>query len=238
MSPRARRRRAVMFAGLALASGSLAAGQVRGRVGEVEARVGPLVPVVVTRAAVESGTRIGPRRAERLLAVRRVPARFAPRDALAAVEEAIGLETSVAMPEGSYVTASALGTGEDEETSGPPLRRGERALELRVAGGEGIRPFAGPGARVDVLVSSEAGGGRSYLALEDVELLDLRAGDPAAGSDEAGAPASSVATLRVTLRQAVFLTAAENFGREIRLLARPPGDRRRSGGAAVPARSL
>jgi pilus assembly protein CpaB len=91
---------------------------------------------------------------------------------------------------------------------------------------------------VDVLVSSEAGGGRSYLALEDVELLDLRPGDPSAGPDEGGAPASSVATLRVTLRQAVFLTAAENFGREIRLLARPPGDRRRSGGAAVPARSL
>jgi pilus assembly protein CpaB len=30
----------------------------------------------------------------------------------------------------------------------------------------------------------------------------------------------------VTLRQAVYLTAAESFAREIRLLVRAPGDRR------------
>jgi hypothetical protein len=35
----------------------------------------------------------------------------------------------------------------------------------------------------------------------------------------------------VTLRQAVYLTAAENFGREVGLLVRPPGDRSRSAGA-------
>jgi hypothetical protein len=33
----------------------------------------------------------------------------------------------------------------------------------------------------------------------------------------------------VTLRQAVYLTAADNFGREIRLLVRPPGDRSTTG---------
>jgi len=30
------------------------------------------------------------------------------------------------------------------------------------------------------------------------------------------------------VRQAVYLTAADNFGREIRLLIRPPGDRART----------
>jgi hypothetical protein len=35
----------------------------------------------------------------------------------------------------------------------------------------------------------------------------------------------------VTLRQAVYLTAADNFAREIRLLARPPGDRAPAGAA-------
>jgi hypothetical protein len=35
----------------------------------------------------------------------------------------------------------------------------------------------------------------------------------------------------VTLRQAVYLTAADNFAREIRLLARPPGDRSAAGAA-------
>ena len=50
--------------------------------------------------------------------------------------------------------------------------------------------------------------------------------------------ADSVATLRVTLRQAVYLTAAENFAREVRLLARPPGDRERDDAAEVAAGEL
>ena len=89
---------------------------------------------------------------------------------------------------------------------------------------------------MDVVVSTEPGGtgGRSFVALADVELLALR-DDSAASAyggadDEAprGAP-SALATLRVTLRQAVYLTAADNFGREIRLLVRPPGDRSTTG---------
>jgi hypothetical protein len=56
------------------------------------------------------------------------------------------------------------------------------------------------------------------VALEDVELLGVR---------------GAVAALRVTARQAVYLTAAANFAHEIRLLVRPPGDRRRIGSAAV-----
>ena len=62
------------------------------------------------------------------------------------------------------------------------------------------------------------------LALEDVEVLAARP----APATEAGAP-QVAATLRVTVRQAVYLTAAAAFAREIRLLARAPGDRRRTG---------
>jgi len=104
---------------------------------------------------------------------------------------------------------------------------------------------------VDVLVSTEGreGAGRSFLTLEAVELLDLR---PGAGGGEgdaeegegpvtregAAAAASATATLRVTTRQAVYLTAAQNFAREVRLLPRPPGDRSRAGRAAVGAGGL
>ena len=62
---------------------------------------------------------------------------------------------------------------------------------------------------------------RRFLALQDVELLDLRgAGEATAADpgDEGAASAAAVATLRVTLRQAVYLTAAGNFAREVRLL--------------------
>jgi pilus assembly protein CpaB len=48
---------------------------------------------------------------------------------------------------------------------------------------------------------------------------------------DAASAATALATLRVTVRQAVYLTAADNFAREIRLLARPPGDRSAAGAA-------
>jgi len=47
--------------------------------------------------------------------------------------------------------------------------------------------------------------------------------------DADAASGSATATLRVTLKQAVYLTAAQNFAREVRLLPRAPGDRRRAG---------
>jgi pilus assembly protein CpaB len=85
---------------------------------------------------------------------------------------------------------------------------------------------------VDVLITTETGehAGRTALALEDVELLALKADDGtgAAGPDNATG-GTATATLRVTLKQAVYLTAAQNFARETRLLPRAPGDYRRAG---------
>ena len=140
--------------------------------------------------------------------------------------------------------AASLG-GRGGRASGAPagLRKGERAVEVAVAGGAGLEDAAGPGARVDVLVSTEAGEGpgRSFLALEDVEVLDLGPAAPDAPAPETegdGPAASATATLRVTLRQAVYLTAAQNFAREVRLLPRPAGDRSRAGRAAVSAGGL
>ena len=77
------------------------------------------------------------------------------------------------------------------------------------------------------------------MALEDVELLALRAAATGLDADPVGeATATALATLRVTARQAVYLTASQNFGRELRLLVRPPGDRRRSGPIEVGAGDL
>jgi pilus assembly protein CpaB len=50
------------------------------------------------------------------------------------------------------------------------------------------------------------------------------------GDDPSAGP-TALATLRVTLRHAIYLTAADNFAREIRLLPRPPGDHSRAGQA-------
>jgi pilus assembly protein CpaB len=234
---KARRRRGLLLLSLALASGGLAASQVRQRERNVESRIGPLVPVVVAARDVPADARV-PRGA---LAVRRVPAGFVPPDALRSPEDAAGARTSAPLVAGGYVTTGYLQVAQGSPVdSGDALGRGERALEIAVGGGSALAGAA-PGARVDVLVSTEsrAGAGRTYVALEDVELLGLRGGSGATGYErpEGHTAATALATLRVTVRQAVFLTAAETFGREIRLLVRPPGDRSRSA-AAVSADQL
>ena len=108
------------------------------------------------------------------------------------------------------------------------MRRGERAVEVVATGSAALAA----GARVDVLVTRErgSGGGDTELALEDVEVLATR---PAPNRDDGGGGPQRAATLRVTVRQAVYLAAAGAFARDIRLLARAPGDHRLAGRSTV-----
>jgi len=230
---------------LALACGGLAASEVGGRVRDVERRVGAPVPVLVAARDLPADRELG--RAD--VVVRQVPSRYVSPGALSSADDVAGARTAVPLPRGAPVTEVQLGSGGAGDPGGRDpgaLRRGERAVEVAVSGGAALSEAAAPGMRVDVLVSTDAreGPGRSFLALEDVELLDLRAGeggDAAAAREEEGTSAragTALATLRVTLRQAVYLTAAQNFAREVRLLARPPGDSRRRGRTSVGAASL
>ena len=223
------RRRGLLLLCFALVCGGLAASQVRERERRAAATLGPLVPVVVAQRDLAAERRLRPGD----VAIRQVPARFAPPDALGRARTLGGARTAVPVAQGGYLTAGLLGGGQGNDDGG--LRAGERALELAVAGG-GALASAQPGARVDVLVTSgrEDGSGRTFVALEDVELLGLRA----ASGEDGGAAPSSLAALRVTARQAVYMTAAANFAQEVRLLTRPPGDRQRIGAVAVEAGGL
>jgi pilus assembly protein CpaB len=226
------RRRGLLLLCFALVCGGLAASQVRERERRTEAAVGPLVETVVAKRELAGDHRLSPADLE----VRRVPARYLPPDALGAPGELVGVRVAVPVAAGAYVTAGMIG-GADPRGEAGPLRPGERALELAVAGGGALAGAQG-GTRVDVLVSvqREQGGGRTFVALEDVQLLALRptSGEQtAAASAEGPTEATSLATLRVTARQAVYLAAAANFAHEVRLLVRPPGDRKRIGTSAV-----
>jgi pilus assembly protein CpaB len=219
-----RRRRAVVMLALALLSGWLAASDVRSREQRVKAGLGPLATAVVARADLKAGKRV----AGADLRLRSVPVRFLPPDALGTAADAIGLRAALQIPRGAYVTASALAT--PSSSAGPAsseLAPGERALDVTVSN-TGAAELGGPGARVDVLVTTgkDGGAGRTHLALQDVQLLGVR---PGAG-DQAD---HLVATLRVTVRQAVYLTAAQNFAQEVRLLPRPAGDRANQGQLSV-----
>jgi pilus assembly protein CpaB len=239
LKPRGGRRRAVVILAFALAAGGLAASQVRSSIEEVESRVGAPTPLVVARQDIRGGTRLEPQALERMLTVQEIPERFVPPDALTAPQEAAGLRVAVPLAAGSYLTVGDLQTGVGRGgPAGPVLAPGERVVEVPVASGAiGAAP---PGTRVDVLVttSPESGGGRTYVALQRVELLDSRAAAEGVGAAGAAPAAGAMAALRVTLEQAVMLTAAQNFAQEIRLLVRSPEDRRRIGPTSIRAADL
>ncbi|HVL97042.1 MAG TPA: Flp pilus assembly protein CpaB [Solirubrobacteraceae bacterium] len=215
-----RRRRGLLLVALALVLGGLAASDVARREAALERRLAPLVDVVVARSD------LVPDRPIRLrdLAVRRMPARWAPPAAASAPAEVAGGVPAVELPRGSYVSLTDLAAA-GPGSGGVAVRRGERAVEVVAAGSPEL---VVAGARVDVLVTREGAG--TELALQDVEVL---AAGAAAAEPEAAAGARVAATLRVTLRQAVYLTAAQSFARELRLLPRAAGDDRRAGAVAV-----
>jgi pilus assembly protein CpaB len=224
-----RRRRALGMLALALVSGWLAASEVHSRESRLRAGLGPQATALVARVDLKAGARVTARDVEPRL----VPARFLPPDALASAADAVGLRAAVPIARGSYVTAAALASpGGGSDTSGAALAPGERALEVSVSN-TGADELGGPGARVDVLVTTgkDGGPGRTNLALQDVPLLAVRQ----AGGQEAD---HVIATLRVTVRQAVYLTAAQNFAQEVRLLPRPSGDRGGAGRLSFGGRDL
>ncbi|MGH2847455.1 MAG: SAF domain-containing protein, partial [Thermoleophilaceae bacterium] len=100
MTPR--RRRGVVLLSLALASGGLAASQVRERERSVEAKVGPLVPVVVAAREIPPDEPLR----SRDLAVERVPARYVPPDALGTPGRLAGARLAVPVAAGAYLTAA------------------------------------------------------------------------------------------------------------------------------------
>ncbi|MEA2233473.1 MAG: pilus assembly protein CpaB [Solirubrobacteraceae bacterium] len=220
-----RRRHALLLGGLALVLGGLAASNVAGREAALTRRVGDLVDVVVAREPIHAGSPVRPT----ALAVRRVPRRFAPADAIGSPRALSGLRAAVDIPQHTDLTPAMVGAGRPAPL-GPSIGRGERAAEVV---GLGSPELVTPGSRVDVLVTPEPGSGEAgaaVLALEDVEVLAVAPaqGEDGPASTAKAAPGTRInAALRVTLRQAVYLAAAQDFAREIRLLPRAAGDRRR-----------
>jgi pilus assembly protein CpaB len=213
-----RRRRAALLLGLALVLGALAASDVSRREAAVSAQVGSPVSVLVARRPLLPGRRVEAGD----LAVRRVPARYAPAGSAPLPELVLGRRLAVAVPAGAPVGEHLLAAPPGEGTA---VRRGERATEVIATGSPRL---VTAGAHVDVLVTRERGSGAAgatTLALEDVEVLAAAARD--------GEAPQVAATLRVTVRQAVYLAAAGAFAREIRLLPRAPGDHRVTGHAVV-----
>jgi Flp pilus assembly protein CpaB len=213
-----RRTRALVFLTAALVCAALAvtvAGRYRSR---IEARYGPLRPVVVATSELRAGQPIGVDRAGSALSVRRVPASFIPPGALVHPADALGRSPGATIPAGSYVLGAQLAVPSPDAPRASGVGDGLRPLEVEVAGAQALTVGgeAPEGRRVDVVVSRQAGLGRSaraHIAASAVRLLALAA--------PGGAGESWSATLAVTEQQALALIGAQSAGREIRLLPRP-----------------
>ncbi|MBB4664725.1 RcpC/CpaB family pilus assembly protein [Conexibacter arvalis] len=218
-----RRRRALLLLALALLLGGLAASSVSRREAALEEALGPLRTVLVTSAPVAAGDPLADARP----VLRTLPTRWAPPDALVSAAALREARAAVALPAGTYVTRAALRA--PGAAAGLPVGPGERVADL-VAHGDPDAVVAG--ARVDVLVTRDGDGtrvGATVLALEDVEVLSAAPAaveEASAGAEGADGRRVAVA-LRVSVRQAVYLAAAQSFARELRLLPRAPGDRGR-----------
>lgn len=226
-----RRRRALALTALSLLLGALALSDVAGREAALNRRIGPTVPVIVARVDLAAGAALAPG----ALAVRRVPTRYQPSAGFRRLAQLRGLRTAVAVPAGTDLTGPLLrdpaaSAAQDAGAilgGGAPLRPGERAAEV-VARGDAR--LLGPGSRIDLLVTRETadGSGGTTLALQDVEVLAAAAADAPEDDRAGGVKISQVAlSLRVSLREAVALAAAQNFAKELRILVRVGGDRRR-----------
>jgi pilus assembly protein CpaB len=216
-----RRRRACLLLGLATVLGALAASNVSHREAALRAQLGPLTQVVVARRDLAAGRvlKLGD------LGSRVVPTRYAPAAARVFAAALAGQRLAVPVPAGGTVTATLL--VQRPRAPDEALRRGQRAVDVLATGSP---QTVVAGARVDVLVTSDrrdSSSGGTRLALQDVSVLAAHA-----------APADTrqprvLATLRVPAAAAVYLAAAESFARDVRLLARPPGDDARLGALTV-----
>ena len=215
-----RARRAALLLGLALLLGSLAASDVARREAALAERVGPPVARVVALRDLDAGHVL----AGRDLGVRRVPRRYAPADGFGDPRDLVGQALAARVGRGGY-----LGLAHLRMPGGAPVGAGERAVEVTARAAPDL---VVPGVRVDVLVTRDRGDAGepagAELALQDVEVLEAT---PAADAGEG--PAQVDATLRVTVRQAVYLAAAQAFARDVRLLPRALGDRSRTGAVGI-----
>jgi Flp pilus assembly protein CpaB len=215
-----RRARAVAFLLVALLAAALAAAIADGYGDSVASGYGVLRPVAVAATEIPAGRAIVAADLTRLLASRRVPARFVPVGALRGPAEAVGLVPTADLPVGSYLLAGQLRPPGSQQRRRPRFGRGRHPVEILVSGATALLA-AGPlgeRSRVDVVVTTEPAGsgpGRTYVAAAAVPLLALAAGGEGQAAGEA-----SAATLALTRDQALRLIAAQSFARRITLLPR------------------
>jgi len=214
-----RRGRAVAFATLAVVSAIASANIASAYRDRVDGQLGETRPVLTLTRPLESGVELRGRVLSRALAIREVPVRFLPPDAVATPEEVAGRRLVATVPAGSYLLGSHLRMAGGRRERDSQLRGDRHPVEVTVSGA-GAFAASGSGARrVDVVVAGEpvtGGRARVEVAARGVRLLAIAPASP--GDETAAGTDGWSATLALTRAQALELIEAENFARDIRLI--------------------
>ena len=217
------RRRAALFAGLALLCALLSATAAARNDAGVSDQLGELRTVVVVERQIPRGTRFDARTLDRALGSREVPLRFLPPDRLEDPALALGSRSVAAIPPGSYLTASLLRqTSRGEQGSAEPgIGAGLRPVEVEVSGGSG-GGLPAPGSRVDVLAADEPGSTSNPRVRGLARAVPLLAIEPMRQDELDSDPDTGgwMATLALERRQSLDVIEADNYAREVRLLGR------------------
>ena len=172
-------------------------------------RTGPMRSVLVAAAPFERGAQLG---ADAQLALRAVPERFAPPDALNDPSDVIGERLLTAIPAGAFVTRSILsGAAESEDRF--KLRRSERAISVEAV----VSPVGeslAAGDRIDLLASGFGGDQSTISLISGAEVLDVA---------EGAAAGRTRPTLRLASDQVPAVVRADVFAHELRAVVRPVG---------------
>jgi pilus assembly protein CpaB len=199
-----------VLAASALVLGGIAASDVADREAALRRGLGPVTPVVVARAAIARGETIS----AGSLALRRVPARYAPESAFAAIPQVAGARAGADIEPGTDVLAALLQSGgSGYEGAVAPGRRTARVVAV------GSAAEIAPGARIDLLATRERGGGgaETRLVLRAAPVVDAQ---PVDSADDGGLPHVALA-LHVTLRQALRLAQAQAGASALQALVQP-----------------
>lgn len=177
---------------------------------------GETAPVLVLELPLEAGTRLAPKLLGRVAGSTEIPLSFLPPDAVASAREVRGAELAADLPPGSYLLRSHLVPAGGPAGAGAGLAPGEHPVEVEIADAAALSSsLRGEAARVDVIAAAEpglSGSGRVRVVARGVRLLGIEA---------AGARGRrSVATLALDRKEALAVIEAENFAREVRLIAR------------------
>lgn len=201
--------RAARFAFSAAACALLAGWLTLDYTGRANQQTGPMRSVLVAAAPFERGAELG---ADAQLALRAVPDRFVPPDALNDPADAIGERLQTAIPAGAFVTRSIL-SGADQSAGRFKLRRTERAITVEVVVSPASEALAA-GDRVDLLASGFGGDQSTLSLIAGAEVLDV-----AEGSAEGRARP----TLRLASDHVAAVVRADVFAHELRAVVRPVG---------------